>query len=371
MSQIRIGARIYVQCVVRDITERVRAESALRASEHRNKAILDAIPDIMLRISDAGLVLDYKAADQQVLITGTPIGGQIQTLLPTAIADKVLEHANAALQSGEGQQFETELMVDEELRDYETRIVPSGLREALVMIRDVTERKRTEKELIKRNFELDSFVYRASHDLKAPLNSLMGLINIMGMENEDPAVQNYLRMMNKSVVKLDTFIRDLADFSRNARMELERGLIDWQQLVNETMENLKFMENADRVEKMVAINTQGEFYSDPVRIGIVLNNLISNAIKYQNLAREGAWVKVEVDSRQNHTIIRISDNGIGISDEHQAKVFNLFFRASIQSYGSGMGMYIVKNAVERLRGTIQLESALGVGSIFTVSLQGE
>ena len=371
MSQIRIGARIYVQCVVRDITERVRAENALRASEHRNKAILDAIPDIMLRISDAGLVLDYKAADQQVLITGTPIGGQIQTLLPTAIADKVLEHANAALQSGEGQQIETELMVDEELRDYETRIVPSGLREALVMIRDVTERKRTEKELIKRNFELDSFVYRASHDLKAPLNSLMGLINIMGMENEDPAVQNYLRMMNKSVVKLDTFIRDLADFSRNARMELERGLIDWQQLVNETMENLKFMENADRVEKMVAINTQGEFYSDPVRIGIVLNNLISNAIKYQNLAREGAWVKVEVDSRQNHTIIRISDNGIGISDEHQAKVFNLFFRASIQSYGSGMGMYIVKNAVERLRGTIQLESALGVGSIFTVSLQGE
>jgi PAS domain S-box-containing protein len=371
MSQIRIGERIFVQCVVRDITERLQAESALRASEHRNKAILDAIPDIMLRISDSGKVLDYKAADQQALIAQDVIGAQIAAILPVAIADKVMERATLALKSEEGQQFEAELEVGEELRDYETRIVRSGQREALVMIRDVTERKRTEKELIKRNFELDSFVYRASHDLKAPLNSLMGLINIMGTENEDPSVQNYLRMMNKSVVKLDTFIRDLADFSRNARMELERGRIDWHSLINETLDNLKFMENADRVEKLVTVNCQGDFFSDPVRLGIVLNNLVSNAIKYQNLKRQDAWVKIEVDSRDQHAIIRISDNGIGISEEHQSKVFNLFFRASIQSYGSGMGMYIVKNAVERLRGTIHLESVYGVGSLFTVSLQGE
>lgn len=371
MTQISIGDRIYVQCVVRDITERVRAESALRASEHRNKAILDAIPDIMLRISDSGMVLDYKAADQQALVAEDPIGKEIQTILPVVIADKVMANAALALRAEEGQQFEAELGVGEELRDYETRIVRSGQGEALVMIRDVTERKRTEKELIKRNFELDSFVYRASHDLKAPLNSLMGLINIMGAENEDPLVQNYLKMMNKSVVKLDTFIRDLADFSRNARMELERGRIDWQAIVDETLDNLKFMENAERVEKHVTINCEGEFYSDPVRIGIVLNNLVSNAIKYQNLKRADAWVKVEVSCRDNVAVIRISDNGIGISEEHQSKVFNLFFRASVQSYGSGMGMYIVKNAVERLRGTIHLESVFGEGSLFTVTLQGE
>lgn len=371
MTQISIGDRIFVQCVVRDITERVRAESALRASEHRNKAILDAIPDIMLRISDGGKVLDYKAADQQALVAEEPIGKEIQTILPVVIADKVMATAALALHSEEGQQFEAELGVGEELRDYETRIVRSGQGEALVMIRDVTERKRTEKELIKRNFELDSFVYRASHDLKAPLNSLMGLINIMGAENEDPLVQNYLKMMNKSVVKLDTFIRDLADFSRNARMELERGLIDWQAIVDETLDNLKFMENAERVEKHVTINSGGEFYSDPVRIGIVLNNLVSNAIKYQNLKRADAWVKIEVSCLNNAAVIRISDNGIGISEEHQSKVFNLFFRASVQSYGSGMGMYIVKNAVERLRGTIHLESTYGEGSRFTVTLQGE
>ena len=366
MSQIRIGEKLFVQCVVRDITERVTAERALRESERRNKAILDAIPDLMLRITDEGRVLDFKAADRQDLIGGDVTGLLIKTILPASIAGKVMESAKAALYTGEGQQFETEVIIEEESRDYETRLVRSGNREALVIIRDVTARKRTEKELIKRNFELDSFVYRASHDLKAPLNSLMGLINIMAAESPDPAVQGYLRMMNKSVVKLDTFIRDLADFSRNARMEVETTTVDWQALVNETLDNLKFMENAERVEKQVEINQQGSFVSDAVRIGIIFNNLISNAIKYQNLQRTDAWVRITIDCHSDRAVIKITDNGIGIAEEHLNKVFNLFFRASVQSYGSGMGMYIVKNAVERLKGHIDLQSRLGEGSTFTI-----
>lgn len=370
LNQVRIGNKNYVQAFVRDITERVRAEYALRESERKNKAILDAIPDLMLRISDQGQILDYKTSDQQSLLEASQnlFDKHLEDVLPDAMVVKALEHMKIALETGEGQQYESEMTDGDETKDYETRLVRSGPREALIIIRDVTERKRTEKELIKRNFELDSFVYRASHDLKAPLNSLMGLIDLVADETADAAVLNYLGLMNKSVVKLDTFIRDLADFSRNARQELQTTVIDWQGMVNESLENLQFMEHAGRVSHQTDLRPSPPFHSDPVRIGIVLNNLISNAVKYQDLNRDDAFVRIEIENTEEEAIIRIIDNGIGIPEKYQEKVFNLFFRASIQSYGSGMGMYIVKNAVEKLRGTISLESAEGQGSTFTVVL---
>ncbi|MEM7036048.1 MAG: PAS domain S-box protein, partial [Bacteroidota bacterium] len=295
-----------------DITDLKRIENALLENERKNKAILDAIPDLMMRIRSNGVVLDYKLTDQQALfqedrdIIGSPIGD----LLPEAITRAVMNQMAEALSTGEPQQKEEEVESGGELRDYETRLVRSGPDEGLVMIRDVTERKRTEKELIKRNFELDSFVYRASHDLKAPLNSLMGLIGLAEDESQEVMVLQYLKMMNKSVTKLDTFIRDLADFSRNARLELDVSRMDWEQAVQESLENLRFMENSDRVAKNVNIQAKRELFTDPVRVGIVLNNLISNSIKYQNLKREDAYVNIDITDHARGAKIQISDNGI-------------------------------------------------------------
>ncbi len=351
--------------------ERKKAENALRISERNNKALLDGIPDLIVRITEDGTILDFKQSDQQDLIQffAGAIGSPIEKLLPDSMAGKLLTFTKKVIDLGEIQQFESEVVLDaDKSMDYETRIVRSGPQEVLVIIRDVTERKRTEKELIKRNFELDSFVYRASHDLKAPLNSLMGLIGLVESETQEAAVLSYIKMMNKSVVKLDTFIRDLADFSRNARSELDHSPIDWQAMLNETLENLQFADHADRIQKNIEVTFQGTFYSDPVRIGIIFNNLISNAIKYQNLKRPDSKVDITISRIGDQARIEIKDNGIGIAKEHQAKVYNLFFRASIQSYGSGMGMYIVKNAIERLKGHINLHSEEGEGTIFTVTL---
>lgn len=370
LNSITVGERQFIQALVRDISKRVKADKALRESERKNKAILDAIPDLMIRISEQGRVLDYKTSDQQGLLPGeeTVVGRNITEILPDVMAENLLMHVASALETGEARRYESELDIDGVARDYETRLVRSGPREALVIIRDITERKRTEKELRKRNFELDSFVYRASHDLKAPLNSLMGLINLVESETEDTAVLRYLGMMNKSVVKLDAFIRDLADFSRNARQEVEKSEILWDNLLQETMDDLNFMQNADRVEKKIVVHPGPPFYSDPVRIGILFNNLVSNAIKYQNLGRDDAEVVVEIENDAEKARIRIADNGIGISKEYHEKVFHLFFRASIQSYGSGMGMYIVKNAVDKLGGEIGITSEEGAGTTFYITI---
>jgi signal transduction histidine kinase len=225
--------------------------------------------------------------------------------------------------------------------------------------------------LVQRNYELDSFVYRASHDLKAPLNSLMGLIDILGNETQDSNILMYLGLMDKSVVKLDTFIRNLTDFSRINRLQIKYTKVDFNQLVDEISESLRYMEHSARVEKSVKIAPGKPLYADGFHIGIVLSNLISNAIKYQDHSKEQARVDISVEVDEEKAVIVVEDNGMGIPKEYQDRIFELFFRASNQSFGSGLGLYITRNAVEKMDGTISFESEPGEGTRFTVTIPNQ
>ncbi len=233
---------------------------------------------------------------------------------------------------------------------------------------DITERKRKENELINRNFELDSFVYRASHDLKAPLNSIMGLISLIREEKELDQILAFVTMMDKSVKKLDDFIKQLTQFSQDVRLNVVCKSLDFIQLLEEVLADLKFMDNAGRLTVNLNVEQTGKFYSDPVRLGIILANLISNSIKYQDLKKTKSTldITVKVDDLQAECIF--ADNGVGISAEHLEKVFDLFFRASVQATGTGLGLYITHNAIQRLGGTIKVASKLGEGTTFTLIL---
>ena len=233
---------------------------------------------------------------------------------------------------------------------------------------DVTDRTRKEKELIERNFELDSFVYRASHDLKAPLNSIMGLIGIIREEQELQPILRYIALMDKSVKKLDEFIRQLTQFSQDARLKVVRKQIDLSDLVNEVWRDLGFMENAHKVHFSVDYEQNGAFFGDPVRLNIVLNNLISNAIKYQDLSKPQAQIEVGIEVNEKQAAISVRDNGVGIPADHLSKVFDLFYRASNQSFGSGLGLYITRNATEKMGGQLNVESEPGEGTTFRLNL---
>lgn len=371
LNAIMIGEDRFIQAMVRDISEQVVTGLALRSSERRNKAILDAIPDMMFRVNGDGQFLDFKAGMKGEL--GIEGGGVLDAaifdIFPQEIGEKVFEMMTLAANSGDIQAFEFEFQeIPGQIQDYEARIVASGQGEWLIMLRNVTERKRTEKELIKRNFELDSFVYRASHDLKAPLTSLMGLIRIAKTDTDIERMPMYFGMMDKSVSKLDTFIKDLTDFSRNARLETQWVEIDFRETIYELSENLRFMENADRVKTELEINQTEPFFSDPLRIGIIFNNLISNGVKYFDTKKADPWVKIIIDVNEEGARIKIQDNGIGIGKEHMPRIFDLFYRATAESFGSGLGLYIVKNAVEKLRGNIRAESEIGEGTTFLIFL---
>ena len=230
--------------------------------------------------------------------------------------------------------------------------------------------ERSNEELMKSNKELDSFVYSVSHDLRAPLSSMLGVVGLCEMTTQDPLMLKNVGFLKTSIKKLDGFIIDILDYSRNSRLEIASHEIHFSELLNDVSGNLKFMgiEEQRKVNIRTTINNGIPFYSDRNRLSIIFNNLISNGIRYQNPQAPEAFVEVEVNVSASAASILVKDNGIGIDKENQAKVFRMFYRVSNKSIGSGLGLYIVKEAVEKLKGTIEIRSEIGKGTEFSIHL---
>ncbi|MDH3651483.1 MAG: HAMP domain-containing histidine kinase, partial [Saprospiraceae bacterium] len=224
------------------------------------------------------------------------------------------------------------------------------------------------KELEQANAELDRFVYSATHDLRAPLMSVLGLVNIAEIETKEAGQKKYMDMMKERIQKLDTFIQDIMDFSRNTKSGIKREKIDFDILFDEILSNLKYLSGADKITFTKDIPQGSTFVSDRSRVAIILSNLISNAIKYHNYQSGNPQIKMVLKDEKDYFEIAISDNGPGIEKEEQPKLFDMFYRASEKSEGSGLGLYIVKEMVEKLKGEISLESTLGEGSTFQIRL---
>lgn len=236
---------------------------------------------------------------------------------------------------------------------------------------DITEQKNRIVELTKRNFELDSFVYRASHDIKAPLNSIMGLIEIIQQEKNSDQFLLYTELMSRSTTKLNEFIKELVHFSQVSKLNVVREVIDLDSLIGDILANLKFMEGADKLDVKIDLQLDALLYSDPLRLEIVLSNLISNVIKYQDKKKPQSYLHIKANVVDEHATVEIKDNGIGIPDEHQERIFELFFRASSQSFGSGLGLYNVINAVQKIGGKIELDSKPGEGTTFMLDIPNQ
>ena len=230
--------------------------------------------------------------------------------------------------------------------------------------------KSQNEDLNRVNMELDKFVYSTSHDLRAPLKSIMGLINISkeSTDTDNNGMNERLEMINKSVQKLDNFIEDILQYSRNSRMEAERDEINYEEMIQEIRNNLKFMEGTKNLNLQVEIHKGETFFSDKRRISVILNNLVSNAIKYSDVSKENMFVNIFVECSKENATITIEDNGIGIADKDKEKIFKMFYRATKLSTGSGLGLYIVKESLDKLGGTITLESELTKGTKFIVEI---
>lgn len=225
------------------------------------------------------------------------------------------------------------------------------------------------KDLERTNKELDRFVYSASHDLSAPLKSLLGLINISRMEKNPERHIDYINRMETSILKLERFISEILDYSRNNRSIVSPESIQLSTLIDESIETLRFFENFN----LIKIDTTGiqinHLVVDKLRIRIILNNLLSNAVKYHR-SHEGFQPMIQISSelKGEETLIRVIDNGQGIPNEYLEKIFTMFYRGTEKSNGSGLGLYIAKEAAAQINGRIIVSSTYGLGSTFTIIL---
>jgi PAS domain S-box-containing protein len=243
------------------------------------------------------------------------------------------------------------------------------------ILEDITKRKVAEEklkqqfeELQKTNFELDKFVYSVSHDLRAPLASILGLINVAQLEKLSASQDQYWNMVRSSIIKLEGFIKDILDYSNNARREIKAQKIDFHKIMEEVQENFSYLSGVERLSVTIEVNEKLPFYSDETRIKIILNNLYSNTIKYQDVYKEQSYFKLKVDITAQQAHINVIDNGIGIEEYHLDKVFNMFYRASDNSKGSGLGLYITNETVLKLDGKIEIQSEMGKGTSFDILL---
>jgi signal transduction histidine kinase len=224
-------------------------------------------------------------------------------------------------------------------------------------------------ELEKVNDELDRFVYRVSHDLRSPLSSILGLTNLARLTKDPKELEHILMMIQGRINAQEHFIREIIDYSRNTRTEVIREHVDLVKLTDEIIESLKYNENAHLITFRKKMSDNATIYSDRIRLTVILSNLIGNAIKYHDLKKAQPFI--EIGYRSENSTIYVQDNGAGIPPEHQQKIFQMFYRGSDRASGSGLGLFITKEAVNKLNGTIEVKSTYGEGSIFTVYLKNE
>ena len=214
------------------------------------------------------------------------------------------------------------------------------------------------------------WVRSVSHNLRAPLMSVLGLINLVQLEhkNSDQAMHNYFKMMQHSIHKLDETLKEILDYSRNARSALSVSEIDISKMVEESFERMKYMEGSEGIAKSVEARQDQPFFTDSYRLSVIINNLVSNAIKYRDNHKDNHSLKVTAEVSARDLELRFMDNGIGIEKEFLPRIFEMFYRATERSEGAGLGLYIVRETVEKLHGNISVESQIGKGTTFTVTI---
>ena len=389
-----------VAVFVKDVTERKRFEEIIQSINANLKAVLESTADRILAIDRnyRYIMFNQSHANSMKKLFGKEIkpGDNLLKILPPKLSAIAKSEGRKVFR---GEQFSTTTQIpNKSILEVSYNPIYSEKKKiigAALFVRDITERKKIEEkmkalneelvtqnvqmaaqeeelkatleELSERNFELDQLMYKTSHDLRSPLSSIMGLVNLANLDKDTASRDSYLSKISGRIKKLDDFIRSMLDYARVNRIEIAPEAIDLKAVASGCIRELEHLDNFDAIKTEVSSNGTDTFKSDPLRIKVIFGNIISNAYKYFN-SSTNSFLKIKIDVKEDKAKIEFKDNGIGIRDEHLDKIFNMFYRATERSQGSGLGMYIVKQAVEKLDGKITINSKYGEGTEIKVVL---
>lgn len=235
-------------------------------------------------------------------------------------------------------------------------------------LNDISALKDTEIKLRQKNNELNTFVYKATHDLKGPLASILGLSQLAADNIKDKEALHYINYIKESTSRLDMILNDLLRISTVTHVTPTYTKVNLEKIVAGIANTVKGMPHSHNVEIKTNIDLSADLFTDETLLTSALQNLLDNAVKYTNTRAVQPYAMIEAHNYKEGVAISISDNGCGTPKEMQDKIFDMFFRGNEKSTGSGLGLYMVKKAVEKLQGDINFTSEVGVGSVFTLYL---
>jgi PAS domain S-box-containing protein len=363
-----------------EIVERQRAEEALRSSYATNRALLNAIPDWMCRINAEGMLVNYKAADPKLLPVPSEelIGRTVFEIFPEAVAQPLIACVQQVLRSHEVEILEYQLFRDQQLMDYEARLAVSAEQEVMAIIRDITERKQAERDIqnaLAKERELNElksrFVAMTSHEFRTPLSTILSsaeLLEHYSHQWPDNKKNQHLNRIQLAVQHMTGMLNDVLLLGKieaeqlrcdPSPMQLTEFCTDLVECIQITTENHDLLLQVKTHSDTVLL--------DEKLLKHILDNLLSNAIKY---SPQGGLITLDILQTEAQIVLQVQDYGLGIPSAEQEQIFNSFNRASNVGNisGTGLGLAIVKKAVDLQGGKIEIDSAEGVGTKFTITL---
>lgn len=330
---------------------------------------------LISRIDRNGIILDVN--DHFCQVSGFSrddlVGKEFSIGRREAADEEKMGEIREAMEKGEAWNGEHwELTKDGKVEWFDLHVVPIGEssqtdHQFLVVRTDITQRIEFEEKLLERNNELNTFIYKLSHDIRGPVASVLGLLHLAGEEITNLTALRYLAMIRQRINRLDGVLRDLVETISVTERELVAETIDFNKLVDSVVSELD-PEQDLQMEYRTAFGDAAEFVNDARILRPVFHHLIGNAIRYRDPSKDNSFIDIRVGRMNGGINIDIADNGIGMPPEVRDRVFEMFYRGNLQSSGAGLGLYIVKVAVEKLGGKASIDSTLGEGSKVTIFL---
>ena len=379
------------------VMERKQKEDALRSSMATNRAILDAIPDLILRVDRQGTFVNYKPAKAENLLTPEKqfLGKHIYQVFPEEMSRPTMNFIERAFDSGEVQLLECQIPYQEEVYSYEVRIAISDVNEVMAIVRNITERKQAEAD-IRRTLEQEKklnelksrFVTMASHEFRTPLTSILSSAELLEHYSHKWTPEKQLKYLSRiqiSVKHMTELLNDVLLLGKAdaGKLKLVPVKINLYQFCREMIEEIAISCQTHRIifninsytssggdcgQKSDKVgNDCSLVYLDEKMLRHIINNLLSNAIKY---SPDSDKVIFDLNCQSKQAVFKFQDFGIGVPPSELDQLFDSFHRAdNVGSIpGTGLGLQIVKRSVDILGGAIQVDSQVNVGTTFTVTL---
>jgi len=375
-SSIHCGKDDIIFVTARDITEQKQVEEQLRKSEQKHRMLIETMKEGVIQVNQADII---QFVNEQFC---KMVGYSRKELLGKSAANLFLEGTDKVFMgkfksiSEKGSSAQNIVQLRKKDGKFIRALISGSTNYdehkntigSTAVVTDITKIMEYEENLEKINLELNTFIYKASHDLKGPLSSSVGIINMCKENIDDMNILSNLDLISSSLDKLDRILQDLTQITLIRQGQLKIQPIKIKPLLDNIVQTFSHHPDFEKTNVIIEHKLRRPLASDAEILGIIVRNLFENALKYRKIGAENSFIKITTASKNKKIVITIADNGIGIPEKYHKSIYNMFVRASTISWGSGLGLYSVKNAVEKLKGTIKLKSEENKGTTFTLHL---